>query len=378
MVCIHQEGRQEMQTERQSYFDDNFNVVVDGKIMVARDGSQRSPRGKQITPMDPTVKGIVDRINYAKTMLEEAKTDCERLLVRDTAAAAQAAAEILGLKEVVKSAAWIVQRAEREIAKANPPATGGRGKTVNSELTVSRQTLSNIRRTHSHISDEEFDRREQENITDPDAEPPTRSALLRESSEQRTERTRQTSIVGSNAKQNFSLHVSGIDGLQHHIPEGGVDAIVTEPPSGRENLELWTYLVRFASYQLRPGGHLIAISERAHHPRIIGKLQLSRLVYRWMISYAPQGASPTCPWRAVLIYRRAGAPTVDVIGPASEMVSTLDDLIQAWTPEGALICDPFCGDGETLMAAYRSGRDVIGADIDEDRVRKAGERLREL
>ena len=74
------------------------------------------------------------------------------------------------------------------------------------------------------------------------------------------------------------------------------------------------------------------------------------------------------------VYRCAPVSTVDKGHIAEKPVEVMHWLCQA-IPEKALICDPFCGSGTTLVTAKHSGRTAIGCDIDEASCEIAAKRL---
>ena len=49
-------------------------------------------------------------------------------------------------------------------------------------------------------------------------------------------------------------------------------------------------------------------------------------------------------------------------------IEEAEQLISGLCPEGGVVCDPMCGSGTTLAAALKLGRQVIGADLDQDAV----------
>ena len=78
----------------------------------------------QVVPAMYTPKVAVDPVAAVKSAhfaLKQANDDFERLAIRDSARAAQAAAKILGLRDIQVQASEIVARAERAIVIANPP-----------------------------------------------------------------------------------------------------------------------------------------------------------------------------------------------------------------------------------------------------------------
>ena len=78
----------------------------------------------EVIPATYTPKVAVDPVAAVKPAhfaLQQANDDFERLAIRDQARAAQAAAKILGLRDIQVQASEIVARAERAIVIANPP-----------------------------------------------------------------------------------------------------------------------------------------------------------------------------------------------------------------------------------------------------------------
>jgi site-specific DNA-methyltransferase (adenine-specific) len=61
--------------------------------------------------------------------------------------------------------------------------------------------------------------------------------------------------------------------------------------------------------------------------------------------------------------------------PTQKPVQSLKPLITAFTSPGAVVLDPFCGSGSTLVAARELGRQFIGIDLDPDHHRTARRRL---
>lgn len=62
--------------------------------------------------------------------------------------------------------------------------------------------------------------------------------------------------------------------------------------------------------------------------------------------------------------------------PTQKPLYLLEQIIQAATPEDALILDPFVGSGTTCVAAKKLGRRSIGVDASEEYLTIAAERLR--
>ena len=112
-------------------------------------------------PKSTTSLTIPSQLDRAHTALARASTDFERLTIRDQAKAYQAAAEILNRRDIQVQASVLVQRAERAIAKANPPLPRGgppdRGKQVSPGGTIAK--LRDMRAVHSKLTDAQFEAR---------------------------------------------------------------------------------------------------------------------------------------------------------------------------------------------------------------------------
>lgn len=64
--------------------------------------------------------------------------------------------------------------------------------------------------------------------------------------------------------------------------------------------------------------------------------------------------------------------------PTQKSVHILKPLIEAYSPPGGLILDPFAGSGSTLKAAALAGRDYCGIELDATHHRTASQRLEAL
>ena len=105
-------------------------------------------------------------LERASSALSQATTDFERITLRDTAQAAQAAAAVLKRRDIESRASVLVARAERAIAKANPPRPRGRpakgeekydSGVAFSEPPVPERQMQRIRSAHRGLTDAQFD-----------------------------------------------------------------------------------------------------------------------------------------------------------------------------------------------------------------------------
>lgn len=82
-------------------------------------------------------------------------------------------------------------------------------------------------------------------------------------------------------------------------------------------------------------------------------------------------SKPASPIDDVLSWRYTG----NKLHPTQKPLSVLQPIIQAFTPEGGLVLDPFAGSGSTLMAARTLGRRYVGIELDATYYAAATERL---
>jgi len=80
---------------------------------------------------------------------------------------------------------------------------------------------------------------------------------------------------------------------------------------------------------------------------------------------------PASPVPDVLDWEYSG----NQLHPTQKPVQPLKTLIEAFTKPGAVVLDPFCGSGSTLVAAQELGRRFIGIELDEQHHRTASVRL---
>ena len=61
--------------------------------------------------------------------------------------------------------------------------------------------------------------------------------------------------------------------------------------------------------------------------------------------------------------------------PTQKPVRSLKPVIEAFTRQGDVVLDPFCGSGSTLLAAKILGRRYIGIELSADYAEAARQRL---
>ena len=356
--------------------------------------------------ISPQAQAIIDKVDRASQMLARATHDYERLYVRDQAQAALVAARVLKLDDIVKQASVMVQRAERAIAKANPapsPAEAGARKGLdpksNPVPAVAATTVQKMRQAHAGITDEQFDAKVKQTLTDPMAPPLTRSALLKESREQRrneqqeqqqaADAERRKQATNTMPPQGVELLNLSIADLFKRINSQTIDVIFTEPPYGEEHLWLYSDLAYFALKALKPGGLLLTLSGSQHLPEIYRRLDAQNgMNYRHHFVYNAPSANATlkdtkihAKQQPLICYSNgdyAGEWQDDLIAspePKPQHAAAIRLALSKFATAGMTVCDPFMGQGATGVAAMALGCAFIGNDIDEDCVADAKQRI---
>ena len=198
------------------------------------------------------------------------------------------------------------------------------------------------------------------------------------------------------AKPEFTLVVADVRDLPKHLESGSVDAIITDPPYGREHLNLYEALAEVAQKVLRSGGNCVVMTGQAYLGEIIVRMS-KYLSYQWTLAYLTPGSSVQVfgrhvksNWKPVLWFVKGEnnwEHIDDVIrssGPDKsyhewgQSVAGMAELVLRFSAKGQLVVDPFVGGGATGEAALRLNRRFWGSDVDSDAVKKTESRLRGL
>lgn len=188
---------------------------------------------------------------------------------------------------------------------------------------------------------------------------------------------------------------------------GAADAVITDPPYGRQAMPLWCSLADLAAAVLPAGGWCLAYSGQARLPEVMAALG-SRLAYRWTLATVYPGGEQMARigdmtiltgWKPILAYRKApfgsgrgvhGRFTAegrtgirDVLRRGgrdkslhewAQPVSEASELVERFTRPDDVILDPFAGSGTVLVAAKAAGRRAIGIEVDERHCEQAARR----
>jgi hypothetical protein len=170
------------------------------------------------------------------------------------------------------------------------------------------------------------------------------------------------------------------------IEPGSVRLILTDPPYGKEWLDQWDELGRFAAEYLQDGGLLVTHTGIRYLPKVIADLG-KHLTYQWtMNSLWTHSANKQylhkqvvlSKWLPILVFANGTPHLTGGFGDTlsgnvqekelhdwQQPVSVFKRLIEDFSQPGDLIADPCGGAFTTAVACHRSKRRFIGCDIDD-------------
>jgi 16S rRNA G966 N2-methylase RsmD len=180
------------------------------------------------------------------------------------------------------------------------------------------------------------------------------------------------------------------------VPDGSVDAIVTDPPYPKEYLGLWDDLGREASRLLTRGGVLLARCGHLFLPDVLDMLR-EHLPWGWLYIEPLPGSNVRFQGRKIAV---AAQPWIafsngpwpsgrlnwhpDLLEPSPRTKSRYvweqkptiaAELTATFVAPGGLVLDPFAGSGAYGEAALAVGCRWLGVELDPKGHRLASERL---
>jgi site-specific DNA-methyltransferase (adenine-specific) len=163
-----------------------------------------------------------------------------------------------------------------------------------------------------------------------------------------------------------------------------VDAIITDPPYGKNYLQLWDDIGKFAKEKLKEHGYLVAYSGQMYLHEVLSTL-LKHLDYIWTFCLYLRGETQIvnnvnviCKWKPILIFQKGRTKftkTVQdyVVSEEAEKefyewqqsMSGVKKFVEIFTEPDDTICDPMFGSGTVALACKELKRRFVGAEIDE-------------
>lgn len=185
--------------------------------------------------------------------------------------------------------------------------------------------------------------------------------------------------------------------IQKYKPPRKAHVLLTDPPYGKKYLPLFSELGNFADRYVHDGGLVLVMTGQMWLPEYIERLS-EKLTYRWTIAYLTPGPAITIfPikmrtfWKPVLIFTKGDRKwedwTEDVITSSEpsrlhhewgQSVQGFESILEKFAKTTDTVVDPFLGAGSTALAAVSLGLDFLGADIDDNYVKKTESRLKEI
>ena len=204
-------------------------------------------------------------------------------------------------------------------------------------------------------------------------------------------------------KNDDRVSLQNCDLLAAQIENGSLDAIITDPPYGREFLDCWKKLGTFAATKLKEGGVLLAMTGAYHLPQILENLRADGLNYYWTLAYEmsqrgrgglPMGKKVHSYWKPVLWYVKGDydrtfqrtdsyseGPTNCTEGKKyhkwGQSLPFFKQLVEEFTYADELVCDPCLGGGTTAIACLALKRRFVGIDVDRTAFETTSQRIQD-
>jgi 16S rRNA G966 N2-methylase RsmD len=173
-----------------------------------------------------------------------------------------------------------------------------------------------------------------------------------------------------------------------------VDAIITDPPYGKNYLQLWDDIGKFAKEKLKEHGYLVAYSGKMFLPQVLDILS-KHLSYYWTFCLLLPGGTSIIDkinvmdaWKPVLIFSKGKTKLLKTVRDVVENETREKDLhewqqglpgmkkfVEIFTEPGDTVCDPMFGSGTTALACKELKRKFVGAEIDKEAFNLAKVRL---
>jgi DNA modification methylase len=163
-----------------------------------------------------------------------------------------------------------------------------------------------------------------------------------------------------------------------------VDLVLTDPPYPRQFLGLYETLGKESERLLVDGGSLVSLCGTHQLPDVLDIFRATTLRYWWTTAmvHDEQGRLPgkwvVAGWKPALWFVKGGRnnerwildcrnpkDNSKKLHPWQQPESWCASWIDALTPSGGVVLDPFAGSGTSLRAAKNLGRRAIGIELDE-------------
>jgi hypothetical protein len=177
---------------------------------------------------------------------------------------------------------------------------------------------------------------------------------------------------------NIDLRLGDFSVVLSDVEDGSLDLIITEPPNGLEYGECLSDLSEFASKKLKPSGFLIVFTDQWNLPSVMDGLS-TEMAYYWMFCQYTKGKPQIeseinimTSWRPILVYQKSlgilpkAIPDYFIIEQGQYLESGIEKLLEWFTKNGDLVCDPFAGEGAVPKICKYLNRNFIGSELIEE------------
>lgn len=184
----------------------------------------------------------------------------------------------------------------------------------------------------------------------------------------------------------------------NQIEDGSIDLILTDPPYFGKDLWVFDKLGEFAAKKLKDGGSLVVMVGQYYLPQILKDFSKhTELNWQWQFNCEMKAPNAFVASRRVEVtfkpllwyvkgqYKgRSLRDSVKSSGidkrwhELGQSENQFRYFVELLSKHGQLVCEPFMGGGTTVIAALRTGRKVIGIDIDSKSVQITIRRIDEL
>lgn len=180
------------------------------------------------------------------------------------------------------------------------------------------------------------------------------------------------------------------------LPDDSAELFFTDPPYGEDTLSLFADLAELACTKLKPGGLCLTYTPHPHLVKIVEFFK-GKLDYWWIFSVSQTGLEPRIwknklwvGWKPILAFIKPGGNRLTEtwfrdnfrgLGGDKRFHKWGQDIheatywIEALTPIGGLVVDPFCGGGTIPLACKIAGRQWIATEINPITAAVARKRL---
>jgi hypothetical protein len=222
--------------------------------------------------------------------------------------------------------------------------------------------------------------------------------VVRDLKEQETAAKRQEQKAAALSKRQSvdGLYLGDFRQVGDKIPDASVDLIFTDPPYDMKALDMFDGLGQFAARVLRPGGSLIAYVGHVQLPSCLPTLA-KHLRYWWTCACVHGGQCArldqmgiVAGWKPIIWFVKETRG--DKLTFVNDTVTGQREkshhewqqaeeearyFIELLTEKDGFVVDPFCGGGTTPVACINAGRKWAAFEIDEARLARASERIKE-